>query len=369
MARPAAIDRRLHSLTWGYITRIRLAPPGSSRHTCSVSRPLSAASAARSAAIALSLLSGTAASRPARSTDDPPPVVESDFWRDLLEPHADVVDAMLARAQRVLDTEPAHEAPADLARQQRRLDDAYGMLCRARALSPEHPDVLRLLGIVADQLGKTGEALDAFEHAARLDTPDRINPDVADRLGVLYMKLGKLDDAVRWLHRAQASRAHGDRAAATVHLAAALAARGDLGGAIDLLVGVQPPPSGLMSEDRVLTAFALAVYYDREEQPGAAFSVLDRLQVSLQQEMSPLVQRLLAGVGFAPAEDEYYYLAMLHEATGAFIEARAQWAMYAAIPTAAWRGRALDHIAAIDAQRRATPPATATTKPPPTQVP
>jgi hypothetical protein len=57
---------------------------------------------------------------------------------------------------------------------------------------------------------------------------------------------------------------------------------------------------------------------------------------------------------------------MLYEATGDDIEARAEWALYAAVPDAPWRRRALDHIQAIDAQHR-TPPgklAGAATSPP-----
>jgi hypothetical protein len=46
----------------------------------------------------------------------------------------------------------------------------------------------------------------------------------------------------------------------------------------------------------------------------------------------------------------------LYEAVGSYPEARAEWALYAAVPDLPYRGRALDHIAAIDAQRRAPPP-------------
>jgi hypothetical protein len=109
-------------------------------------------------------------------------------------------------------------------------------------------------------------------------------------------------------------------------------------------------------------AFALAVQYDRDEQHGAAFEVLDRMQTVLQGQMGALVQTALASMRFAPAEDQHYYLGLLYEAVGSYSEARAEWALYAAAPGLPYRGRALDHIAAIDNQRRATPPA----PPPPT---
>jgi hypothetical protein len=76
------------------------------------------------------------------------------------------------------------------------------------------------------------------------------------------------------------------------------------------------------------------------------------MQATLQQDMAPFAQRALAGLRFAPAEDQYYYQAMLYEAIGDDIGARAAWALYAAVPGAPWRGRALDHVQAIDALRR-----------------
>src|SRR6185503_6643651 len=51
----------------------------------------------------------------------------------------------------------------------------------------------------------------------------------------------------------------------------------------------------------------------------------------------------------------YYYQALLYETLGDYTEARAEWALYAAIEDAPWRRRALEHIRAIDAQRSARP--------------
>jgi hypothetical protein len=58
----------------------------------------------------------------------------------------------------------------------------------------------------------------------------------------------------------------------------------------------------------------------------------------------------------APAEDQHYYLGLLYESVGSYPEARAEWALYAEVPDLPYRARALDHIAAIDAQRRARRP-------------
>src|SRR5262249_9949678 len=114
-----------------------------------------------------------------------------------------------------------------------------------------------------------------------------------------------------------------------------------------------------------LVSFALAVHYDRDEQRGAAFEVLDRMQAALQQELGPFVERSFAELRFAPAEDEYYYQALLYEALGAYAEAGVEGTLYAAVPDAPWRQRALEHVRGLDALRAAaaTAPATLHGKP------
>jgi hypothetical protein len=93
------------------------------------------------------------------------------------------------------------------------------------------------------------------------------------------------------------------------------------------------------------------VQYDRDEQRGAAYEVLDHLQNALQGQMGQQLQVALAMIRYAPPEDEHYYRALYYEALGHYLEARAEWALYAATG-GAYRDRALDHIIAIDAQRR-----------------
>ena len=74
---------------------------------------------------------------------------------------------------------------------------------------------------------------------------------------------------------------------------------------------------------------------------------------------------------FAPAEDRHYFYGLLYESAGNYVEARAEWALYAASGESPWRARALDHIHAIDAQRTApkAKPAAATTAVPPPAPP
>jgi hypothetical protein len=126
--------------------------------------------------------------------------------------------------------------------------------------------------------------------------------------------------------------------------------------AIDVLSNALPSAAGSYFTDAsTLVSFALAVHYDRDEQRGAAFEILDRMQAALQQELGQFVQRSFAELRFAPAEDEYYYQALLYEALGAYTEARAEWSLYAAVPDATWRHRALEHVRALDALRAAAP--------------
>jgi hypothetical protein len=307
--------------------------------------------------IGLLLAAGSAHGRPA-----PPPLPPGDpageLWRDVVEPHSRQVAAILAkarndlaRASEVVDGDDAVD------RRLQYLDDAYGMLRYARRLSPDNTDVLGLLGTAADELGKTRQALDALETCVRLQGPERASVEVAGRLGMIYLRLGRLDDAIRWLGTVQSPLASTDTAVAVVHLATALATRGEMARAIDVLANALPAQVHYFSDPITLVSFALAVLYDRDEQRAAAFEILDRMQATLAHEVGPFTLRALGEMRFAPAEDEYYYQALLYEALGNYAEARAEWALYAQISDAPWRARALDHIQAIDALRRSPPSA------------
>lgn len=279
------------------------------------------------------------------------------FWREVLEPHGEVVTAIVARARAMLGKLRDGAAEGDVSHdlRVRHVSDAYGMLRHAHKLDPENADVLALLGTVADELGKTHQALEALEACVRLQGPERAGAEVTGRLGMIHLRLGKLDDAIRWLRYAQGPVSGTDHAAATVYLATALAARGEMPDAIDLLANAVRGQTNYFTEPVALVSFALAAHYDRDEQRGAAFEVLDKMAATLQQELGPFAQRALAAIRFAPAEDEYYYHALLYEALGDYTEARAEWTLYASVTDAPWRRRALEHVQAIDAQRSAHP--------------
>jgi hypothetical protein len=87
------------------------------------------------------------------------------------------------------------------------------------------------------------------------------------------------------------------------------------------------------------------------------------MQTQLTTSFGATVQNGLATMRFAPAEDQHYYLGLLYEVMGNYTEARAEWMLYAASGDLPFRARALDHVAAIDAESRApaaTAPATRT---------
>ena len=283
----------------------------------------------------------------------------TDFWREMIEPHSATVTAIVAKVRSAIDKLGDGPDPG-VDHRLRTLGDAYGMLRYARKLAPENTDVLGLLGSTADELGKTRQALEALEACIRIQGPERAGDGVTGRLGMIYLRMGRLDDAIRWLRYAQGPIAAADNAVAVVHLATALAARGQMPDALDALSNALPAQTNYFTDPVTLVSFALAVHYDRDEQRGAAFEVLDRMQATLQQELGPFTQRALSAMRFAPPEDQYYYQAMLYETLGDYTEARAEWALYAAIEDAPWRRRALEHVKAIDAQRSARPGPAAT---------
>jgi tetratricopeptide (TPR) repeat protein len=300
--------------------------------------------------LALALAAGQAEATPGRSAPHADPAASA-LWREVIEPHGAEVAALLARARAAMaKLSESADIPAE--RRLRYAGDAYGLLRRAHALSPDNTDVLGLLGYAADEVGKTRQAIEALEDCIRLQGPERAGPEVTGRLGTIYLRLGKLDDAVRWLRYAVGPIGVSNNASVAVHLATALAARGQMSDAIDVLSNASPSAAGSYFTDAItLVSFALAVHYDRDEQRGAAFEILDRMQAALQQELGTFVQRSFAELRFAPAEDEYYYQALLYEALGAYTEARAEWSLYAAVPDATWRHRALEHVRALDALR------------------
>jgi tetratricopeptide (TPR) repeat protein len=301
---------------------------------------------------------GTAGAKPA-----PAPATPSvhhdrgDFWRDVLEPHADEVQRLVFLARAALqqidgalngDYDPTGEQRAKF------YGELYGMLRYAHQLAPDNLEVVRLYAQAADELGKTRQALDALEGAVRLVGPEKVGGEIMGRLGAIYLRLGRLDDAIHYLRLAQGPivAAGPTNARTAVLLANALATRGEMSEAVDVLANSLPPNVQYFSNELALVGFALAVQYDRDDQRGAAFEVLDHMQSQLQAgQFAAQVQNGLAGIRWAPAEDQHYYQALLYESMGNYIEARAEWALYAAADDLPFHARAQQHITAIDSER------------------
>jgi len=296
------------------------------------------------------------------------PQVDSErgnFWRDMISPHKVEVDLIVQKARQAMVV--ADQAlysdydPTGLERL-RFFREVYGMLRYARKLAPDNLDVLKLLGQCADEHGKTREAIEAFQAAIDIAGMEHAGSDATGRLGIIYLRLGKIDEAIRYLRAAQLPVTAGQPLTAEIvfHLSNALAARGQMTEAVDVLANNIPAQVQYYPNELTLVSFALAVQFDRDEQRGAAFEVLDRMQNTLQGQLGAMVQNVLGGVRFAPAEDRHYYYGLLYESAGHYTEARAEWALYAAAGDLPYRGRALDHIRAIDALRRAPPADTIT---------
>lgn len=342
----------------------RLARPGGRLHTRGVRRPAVLVSALLSVVLA-------GASAGARPRPEPPAARDPDgrnIWRRITDPHGDEVRVLVSKArlsmQRADDARLGEEEWA-VEQRARFYRDAYNLSAHARKLAPENLEALAAFARAAEELGHVAEAIAALEQSAKLTGPDRASIEVVARLGAMYLRTGDAERAIRWLRLAQGPVSvlgNGlDRAHALIHLATALAARGDMLSALHAIESALPDRAlgqlgqlGQLTHEATILVFALAVLHDRDEQRASAFEALDHLQVLHGDQYQAQVQVELVRMRFLPPEDLYYYRALLYESLDRYIEARAEWALYAAAGRPAYRARALDHIAAIDAQRRAT---------------
>jgi hypothetical protein len=307
-------------------------------------------------------LAATAEARPLATPSAAPEPERRGLWQRITDPNGDEVRTLAAKARLSMQrADDARDRQEDWAVEQRArfYRDAYHLAAHARTLAPENLEALAAFARAADELGRTAEAIEALEASVKLTGPDKASVDVVSRLGALYLRAGDTERALRWLRLAQgpvAQLGHDpERAQAIVNLATILATRGDLAAATHAITTSLPDRPAEFTAYEITLSFALAVLYDREDQRAAAFEVLDRLRTALTAQYRGHVQIELARMRFLPPEDLYYYRALLYESLDQYVEARAEWALYAAAGRPTYRGRALEHMAAIDAQRRATP--------------
>jgi len=317
------------------------------------------------AALALAGLAGPAAAEYMDETP-PKPVATKEFWRDVIDPNALEVEALLQKAQQAVATaEQSRAMDLDLAAQETRakmFGDLLNMMVYARKLSPQNTDVLVMLGRCADELGKTSQAIEAFRAVAQIKGREKVPPEVAGNLGTIYLRMGQLDDAIAWLRIAHAVpdsptdyrrgryNYRWNRQHTVVYLATALALHDQAAIGLEILQA-EYNPKVASYYGTTLAPFALAVHLDRDDQRSAAFEVLERMQQTYSTSFAGQLQNELAMFQFVPGEDRHYFQALLYETMGAYIEARAEWLTYANTG-APHRARALEHVAMIDAQRR-----------------
>jgi hypothetical protein len=190
--------------------------------------------------LAITLAASAAVARPMPPRARPPRVVH-DFWRDAIEPHGIEVAKLVGLARETMKiADDALQGDAEWAVDQRMRywHDAYLLMREAHRLSPHNPDALALLGRAADELGKTREAIDAYEACIGERGPEKAGAVVLGRLGAIYLRLGERDRGIRWLAQVP-SGLRTDTAQPLVHLANALAARGEVGAAVDTLVNAR----------------------------------------------------------------------------------------------------------------------------------
>src|SRR4029079_9712811 len=100
--------------------------------------------------------------------EPPPPADRGNFWVHLLTPHRDEVDLILNRARQAIQTADAalySDYDPTGTERIRFYKEIYGMLKYARKLERDNVEALRLLGIAADEHGKTREAIEALQAA------------------------------------------------------------------------------------------------------------------------------------------------------------------------------------------------------------
>jgi tetratricopeptide (TPR) repeat protein len=102
-----------------------------------------------------------------------------------------------------LSIDPKHvKSMANLSRvliEEKRYDDALGVLARAEGIEPNSADTHRLLGRANAALGKTGDAVNAYRRAITLDDKDAWS---MNNLGLLFIEESRYEEALPLLARA-----------------------------------------------------------------------------------------------------------------------------------------------------------------------
>lgn len=301
-------------------------------------------------AAALSLLATSPARADRMYGEYYPAMTDQTFWDSAIEPGGNEVSRLVRDASSMRQqADNLANADTDASGAVRRglYDEAIGALRAARRLAPKNDAVLLQLGLALEGRGQGRAAIEALTQLPA--TPEgSAEADLA--LGRVYLGAGDLPEALRYLRRA-VTRTAGWAFDAQVVYASALAQAGRVSDAIDLLA-----PLVVRGGYAPLLYIALASLYDRDEQLGKAYEVLQRMNSQMGSGAAGSAQSAVAVLKL-PSPEKTYMLALAYEAGSQWGEARTAWLNYAAMgPRARYAGRAEAHVAAIDkllAERKA----------------
>jgi tetratricopeptide (TPR) repeat protein len=318
-------------------------PPDPGAHTHEVVRALVSV-------VAFGLAIAPAAAAPHR---DPDARDHGEFWGEVVSPNRDQVTAIKQQLREGLavisaDWNPEHR--------KRVIADATRMARHARSLDPGDVEVIYFLGALADEDGRSADAVRFLTEASQRAARGPARSDALVRLGKLALRRGRPADAILPLRQALGERS--DRRTTTiaaVYLAHALDGAGRTADAIDVIRPRVDAASGNWDVEEALEYLTLALLYDRDEQVSLAFDLVMRAQIAL---TSSYAERMEAGLALAPpvpAAEIHYARGFMYETAGFTHEARAEWAAYVRLPSAAASSRARAHLDAVErilAERR-----------------
>jgi tetratricopeptide (TPR) repeat protein len=276
-----------------------------------------------------------------------------EFWSDVVSPHHDEVSAIKVQLRDALAVIAADWSPEH---RERVLTDATRLARHARQLDGGDVEVIYYLGALADEGGRSIEAMRALSEASQRLPRGAVRSDALLRLGKIALRRGKPTEAIVPLRQALGERA--DRRSTTVaavYLAHALDDAGLTADAIDVLRPRVEAASGNWDVEEALEWLTLAILYDRDEQVSLAFDLVVRAQTAL---TGSYAERMEAGLALAPpvpAAEIHYARGFLYETAGFVHEARAEWAAYTRLPSASAPSRARAHLETLDrilAERR-----------------
>lgn len=313
---------------------------------------------------ALALAAAPAHAQPAGPDADD----QGDFWGAVLRPHDAEVQGLLDNGrQQVMLAHQAALGRGDAPFRADRLREASSIANRIRALDPRGPALELLLGVIADESGRTAAAERHLRGFVARVEPGPLRNEALLTLGRIALARRDPAAAIAPLRQAFADqRGARDRALAVTRLAQALDDSGDLDGAIALLAGALDRSAGPGESDEGAIWLALAAAYDRDEQVSASLELIERMHTNLDGDYVTRMLGLLEELPPATLAAAWYQRALVYETGDQLVPARAAWKTYLGLaPGDRYRARAQAHVDAIDAElaaRRAPP---APRRPPP----